>query len=340
MHPPDYLTNLLISRQLLIPFVDIQPLNTSDGNFSYVYRARCPTRNIPVALKFMLPDLDQSEPRRGLAFDREAKLLVMLSGLPNVTQMIHDLERLTISLQLAGTPPVPITMSYRYFGLAYYPETLKGLLDSRSRPFSDVLKVFRDISKGMQQIHRISICHRDLAPANCFVDGTTGLLGDFGCARRQSQEDSIGIGEKYRFDFWGQTRYVAPEIFLGLSDFHDFLRADFYSLGAILFEICTGQILSDVVRPALSQLMHANDLLSKTSSSHSRQLSELIVASIQTSGQLPQIGNQPPIPNDETRVHMQGLFRKLCAFDPQQRLMDFDEIFRRVDKGIRSASKT
>jgi serine/threonine-protein kinase len=92
-----------------------------------------------------------------------------------------------------------------------------------------------DIATGMAVAHQAGIVHRDLKPANVLIDAS-GLLKivDFGVAAAQSQGDTQLTKTGYVI---GSPKYMAPEQILGKKVDQ---RADVYSLGVILYELCTG----------------------------------------------------------------------------------------------------
>jgi serine/threonine protein kinase len=284
--------------------------------------------NVPVVLKFAPPDLAQKDPLRSRAFEREASILAHLreKKKENVTKLTHDLATAEYVVQ---DPNFGARITFRYFGLALYPETLLDLINAKARSFHEMMAVFRCVVQGMNQIHAEGICHRDLKPSNCLVDGSEAFLGDFGCARR-AEDERMSADERYKWLVWGDQRYVAPEAFLGV-DHMVLLRADFYSLGCILFEMCTGMILAEQIRPAIDRLQRANVLLARDPGKRTDNLVDGIVRDLEVGGYLPRIGLQAPVPGPSTRDQLQRLYERLCSFDPRKRLTDFDEVFRRTD---------
>ena len=105
----------------------------------------------------------------------------------------------------------------------------------------------------MQRIHSEYVVHRDLKPGNWLIFGRNELrLGDFGTARQLSGLHPP-ILPRYRQQgeealFRGDRSYTAPELLFGAEDRLDaFFLGDFYSLGAILYEMLTQQVLFDDV---------------------------------------------------------------------------------------------
>lgn len=87
-------------------------------------------------------------------------------------------------------------------------------------------KFFFGIADGLRYIHSQNIIHRDLKPDNIFLtDNDTIKIGDFGLATTRKSSSTIRCGTKY---------YMAPEI----GKTRVTARADMYSFGIILFEMC------------------------------------------------------------------------------------------------------
>jgi class 3 adenylate cyclase len=96
------------------------------------------------------------------------------------------------------------------------------------------MAIATDICLALEHAHARSIVHRDLKPANIWIgeDGRA-RLGDFGLAatERRSREAAEGL-------LVGTVAYLPPEQALGRGVD---ARADLYSLGAVVYEMLTGQ---------------------------------------------------------------------------------------------------
>lgn len=87
-------------------------------------------------------------------------------------------------------------------------------------------KLFFGIADAIKYIHAQNIIHRDLKPENIFLtENDTIKLGDFGISTTRLSLCEKRCGTEY---------YMAPEI----GNKGATARADMYSFGIILFEMC------------------------------------------------------------------------------------------------------
>jgi len=96
------------------------------------------------------------------------------------------------------------------------------------------VRIASDVCRALEHAHSLGIIHRDLKPANVWLtgDGTT-KLGDFGLAIATDRSRLTAAGM-----IVGTAAYMPPEQALGKPlD----ARSDLYSLGAMLYEMVTGQ---------------------------------------------------------------------------------------------------
>jgi len=99
---------------------------------------------------------------------------------------------------------------------------------------------FLPILDGVQALHNSGIVHRDLKPENVLMDGDIPKIADFGLARScrlRPVTQSV--------DIQGTMNYMPSEQFLDFKRADQ--RSDIYSLGKMLFEALSGNILKEIV---------------------------------------------------------------------------------------------
>ena len=117
---------------------------------------------------------------------------------------------------------------------------LSSRLPSAPLPVPEVLQIGAQLADALTAAHAHGVVHRDLKPANVCVcaDGTVKIL-DFGLARvRGTGSTATGAPSTHGHPMVGTPGYCAPEQWQsGVAD----ARSDLFSLGIILFELCTRQ---------------------------------------------------------------------------------------------------
>jgi serine/threonine-protein kinase len=130
-----------------------------------------------------------------------------------------------------------------FFAMEYLEgEPLSALLEREGAlPFERAIDIMGQIADGLMEAHALGYVHRDLRPRNVFLTRRRGKsdfvkLLDFGLSKLV-QPDSDAARTAMGMTF-GNPQYMAPEQARGeVVD----RRADIYSLGAIGFEMLTGQ---------------------------------------------------------------------------------------------------
>jgi len=184
-----------------------------------VYLAHDPDLKRDVAVKVMAGssggDLKLRE-----RFEREARAVATLHH-PNIVT-VHDL-----GYDENGSPFIAMEFLEG--------SDLQELAEARSLSLGDKLEILVQVCGGLAHAHQKGIVHRDVKPANIFVleDGTAKIM-DFGVARwMQTQKTQSGL-------VVGTAGYISPEQLRGKPVDG---RADIFSLGVVLFEILTQQVL-------------------------------------------------------------------------------------------------
>jgi serine/threonine-protein kinase len=127
--------------------------------------------------------------------------------------------------------------------------TLEDVLADGDFPRTRLLGLFRQVCLAIDYAHARGVVHRDLKPANVMIGdfGEVYVL-DWGLAKALGMgsgidERAYGRGETLSGHMMGTPGYMAPEQIDSANDADD--RADVYALGAILFEILTGEPLHE-----------------------------------------------------------------------------------------------
>jgi serine/threonine protein kinase len=112
-------------------------------------------------------------------------------------------------------------------------------------PLKDVVGIGAQVAAGLAAAHDKGLIHRDIKPANVLIERVTERvkLTDFGLARAAEDVRLTRTGLVA-----GTPLYMAPEQARGEEVD---VRADLFSLGVLLYELCTGQTPFDARTPLL-----------------------------------------------------------------------------------------
>jgi nucleotide-binding universal stress UspA family protein len=115
-------------------------------------------------------------------------------------------------------------------------QSLMGIARRAPLAFGEAARLGAALADALHSLHSQGVVHHDVKPENVLVkDDGTAVLVDFGFARHERFPDLLG--EEMQFAA-GSAGYVSPE---QLRDRRGDPRSDVYSLGAILYELATGE---------------------------------------------------------------------------------------------------
>jgi tetratricopeptide (TPR) repeat protein len=187
------------------------------GAMGVVYRATDPHLGRHVALKILAPQLAADEDMLA-RFTDEAR---------NASRLIH--QNIATVFEAGPSPDG----WYVAFELVEGP-TLRSILADGQLGFEQISTLILQTAEGLTAAHKAGVVHRDLKPENIMVtpDGTVKIT-DFGLAKRMGDPGRTSAGT-----ILGTAYYMAPEQARGQSVDG---RADWFSLGAIAYEMTTGK---------------------------------------------------------------------------------------------------
>ena len=206
------------------------------GGMGEVYRARDPRLDRDVAVKLISETL-ASDPGRLHRFEHEARAAGQLNH-PNVL-VVYD-----VGTHAGG----PYIVSELLEG-----ESLRSRLQGTSLPWRKAVEYARQVADGLAAAHDKNIVHRDVKPDNLFVTSSGPLkILDFGIAKLTQPADETVPPIGARTDtvpgkVVGTAAYMSPEQVRGESID---ARSDIFSLGAVLYEMLTGQPAFERPTPA------------------------------------------------------------------------------------------
>ena len=205
------------------------------GGMGEVYKAQDTRLDRTVAIKVLPEHLSASEEIKQ-RFDREAKVISSLSH-PNICTLFdvgHDdgVDYLVME-HLEG-------------------ESLQEKLEKGPLPMDQVLPIGIQIADALDKAHKSGVVHRDLKPGNIMLTGDGVKLLDFGLAKYQMPETEVSSASFSRMltetpasapltvegTILGTFQYMSPEQIEGKEAD---ARSDIFALGAVLYEMATGQ---------------------------------------------------------------------------------------------------
>ena len=133
-------------------------------------------------------------------------------------------------------------------------ESLKNVINAKRTRLKAFLRIAIKLTDILGAIHKENIIHKDIKPENIIINTKTGeiKITDFGIASRLARETQ-GIVSPNRME--GTLSYMSPEQTGRMNRQVDY-RSDFYSLGAVFYEMLTGLLAFRSRDPM--ELVHAH----------------------------------------------------------------------------------
>jgi len=209
------------------PYEIVAPLGA--GGMGEVYRARDTRLDRTVAIK-ILPSHFADDATRRQRFEREAKVVSSLNH-PNICTL-HD---------IGHQDGVDFIVMEYLDG-----ESLAERLEKGPLQAVQVLQYGTQIASALDKAHRNGVTHRDLKPGNIILTKSGAKLLDFGLAKAEPAQSLAqtltdatprSIPMTKLGAIIGTVPYMSPEQLDGKKVD---ARSDIFSLGAVLYEMVTG----------------------------------------------------------------------------------------------------
>jgi serine/threonine protein kinase len=199
------------------------------GGMGVVYEADEPALERRVALKVLLPALATSVSARQ-RFLREARAAAKVEH-----------ERIVPIFQVSEDRGMPFLAMPLLKG-----ESLEQRLGRDGRlPADEVIRIGREVAEALAAAHARGLIHRDVKPANIWLEGPVARvkLLDFGLAR--SQDTDISLTQQG--SLVGTPAFMSPEQAAGEPTD---ARCDLFSLGCVLYRAGTGRLAFEGINVA------------------------------------------------------------------------------------------
>ena len=111
------------------------------------------------------------------------------------------------------------------------------LAREKQLPLAEAIRLVAEVADALDYAHQRGIIHRDIKPENILLQGEHALVADFGIAL--ALEEAGGSRRTQTGLSLGTPQYMSPEQASGERELTR--RSDIYSLGAVMYELLTGQ---------------------------------------------------------------------------------------------------
>jgi serine/threonine protein kinase len=334
-----YIDKILDGRWKIVGLIDT-------GNFSLVMDAIDLQTSQPVAVK-LLKIGHSANADSLLEFEGELNLLTLLQGCDRLVDILGSGKAITILTGDVAGAKVDVPIQVPYIVLEKASGCMAEVLVQLGViPFEERLRLYRDVIRGVHQMHLRRIANRDLKSENTLVfssaSKSTAKVADLGRARNLSGPTRF-IPDAY-LTGRGDLRFAPPELlwWQGSNTDECWLSVDLYLLGSVLFELTVGYGLTAVIIPnALSLMgsMNGHDSASRAADFKAN------LAGLRARSQYAWEIFDSELPAS-IRPHLSSLLRLLTDPDPRERarrdygrvahLGSLEWLLRRVDICLRT----
>lgn len=181
---------------------------------------------------------------RDIRHDRAVALKVLRPDLGAILGVERFLSEIKVTANLQHPNLLPLFDSGEADGLLYYVmpfvegESLRARLDREKQlPIDEAIRISVAIANALEYAHAHGVIHRDLKPENILLQSGQPVVADFGIALAVSKAGGDRMTQTGLS--LGTPAYMSPEQATG--DRVIDARSDIYSLGAMTYEMLTGE---------------------------------------------------------------------------------------------------
>jgi predicted Ser/Thr protein kinase len=179
-----------------------------------------------------------------LKHDRKVALKILRPELAAVIGAERFLNEIKVTANLQHPHILPLhdsgeASSFLYYVMPYVEgETLRGKVDREKQlGLKEAVEITKQVAAALDYAHRQGVIHRDIKPENVLIHDGQALVADFGIALAVSHAGGSRLTETGLSI--GTPHYMSPEQAMGDRELD--ARSDVYSLGAMLYEMLTGE---------------------------------------------------------------------------------------------------
>jgi serine/threonine-protein kinase len=181
---------------------------------------------------------------RDVKHDRDVALKVLRPEFVAAVGTERFLREITVTANLRHPHILPLHDSGEVDGLLFYVmpyvegESLRDKLDADRRlSIGESIEIAKVVAGALDYAHRRGVVHRDIKPENILLQDGQPVVADFGIALAGAEAGGTRLTETGVSI--GTPQYMSPEQLTGDREVDG--RCDVYALGAVLYEMLTGE---------------------------------------------------------------------------------------------------
>ena len=179
-----------------------------------------------------------------LKHDREVAIKVVHQELAAALGGERFLAEIKTTARLQHPHILPLLDSGDAGGLLYYVmpfvagESLRDRLSREKQlPIEDAVRIAKEVADALGYAHALGVVHRDIKPENILLQGAHAAVADFGIALAVQSAGGTRLTQTGLS--LGTPNYMSPEQAMGDKTID--ARSDIYALGAVTYEMLTGE---------------------------------------------------------------------------------------------------